>query len=221
MARITMSSSREGERLSRRLKTIQSFYKGQDHIWDIGCDHGLLGLSFRHLENVKGLYLVDPSKEVINTLTSKFKDSYITRPALFIKNMAGQDLKITTSSNSFFIAGMGGKEIGEIVTHLLPQVGEDSQFVISPHRKILEVRDLLSKLPLTLIDEKVVFEEGQFYQILSLVPGGEGPKVSPYGEKEFWSDDDGSAYKEHQIKAYSQHRDEASKAYVTYLQSLK
>lgn len=214
-----MNSSREGEKLSRRLETLASYHNNQNIIWDIGCDHGLLGLSFRDNSHVNEIHLVDPSKPVIDELQKKLKDSYISKPILNIHHQSGQSLTLPREKrNLIFIAGMGGTEIGEIVSSLHTQVDNDSLFVISPHRKILELRELLGKLPVSLIKEEVIFEDGQFYQIMAL-RAGPGPGVSRYG-MEIWKSETGKAYREHQIRFFTPHRDVASQSYVSFLKTL-
>lgn len=217
-ARITMSFSREGECLSKRLRTLHELYSEESYVWDIGCDHGQLGLSFLNVSSVKEVHLVDPSVKVINELKKKIKDSYITKKHLFIHHKQGQELETARTSNCFFIAGMGGKEIGDIIQHLLPGLNESSRFVISPHRKILELRKLLASLPLTLKDELVLEEGSQFYQVLSLTPG-KGERVSLYGER-LWDGETGRRYLECQVRHFSAHNDELSRAYVSFLKSL-
>lgn len=217
MARIMMSSSKVGDALSLRLGKLRSYYNQEKHVWDIGCDHGQLGLSFHHISTVENIHLVDPSEPVINVLKQKLVDSYISKAKIYQQN--GQSLSIKSSSNCIFIAGMGGKEIGEIITHVLPQLNSSSRLVISPHRKILELRSLLNKMPVSLIEEEVIFEDDQFYQILILSPGI-GTPVSLYGEK-LWEGVTGSMYREHQVKAFGIHRDEASLSYLDFLKTRK
>lgn len=217
MARTTMSFFRVGDTLSERLKSIKEFHTNQRNIWDIGCDHGHLGLSFS-TSNVDSIHLVDPSRSVIETLINKLKDAYITKEKVFITESEGQKLTIDCHSNCIFIAGMGGKEIGEIILHLLPQLDSSSRIVISPHRRILELRLLLKELPLSLIEETVVMDEGHFYQILCLSPE-KGPKVSHYGES-LWASETGESYRQHQIKYFTPHQDLASQSYVSYLKGL-
>src|SRR6476661_2613415 len=157
MARTTTSSSKSnrvgftkvGDSL--RLTKLHSYHSTEENIWDIGCDHGYLGSSFKDSEIVKAIHLVDPSGPVIQNL----KDSYISVPNLKIHHQEGQYLFIDSNSNLIFIAGMGGKEIGEIISHLLPQLDSTSKFVISPHRKILELRALLNVMPISLLSEEV------------------------------------------------------------------
>lgn len=215
-----MTSSREKRSLSERLKAIHHCYRGEKNIWDIGCDHGLLGLSFVSTENVESIHLVDPSAEVVRVLKEKIKDSYITNPSLNIHHKKGQELKINLLSNIIFIAGMGGKEIGDIIRHLLPQVDETSKFVISPHRKILELRSLLYSLPLELISEDLIFEDNQFYQIMALRPGTGNIKVSSFGGPGIWQSVNGKAYQIQQMAFFSLHKDKLSTEYVDFLKTL-
>lgn len=213
-----MNSFRVGDRLSRRLKTLRNYHSEQKIIWDIGCDHGQLGLSFLE-STVTEINLVDPSELVIKSLYTLPIDAYIQKGILKIHYKEGQKLNIDSINNLIFIAGMGGKEIGEIIVSLIPQLDDSSQFVISPHRKILELRSLLHSLPLSLISEQVIFEDGQFYQVLVLRPGRSGEKVSLYGEK-MWEGPEGREYLAHQLKVYKSHRDSGSQAYFDYLMSL-
>jgi tRNA (adenine22-N1)-methyltransferase len=213
-----MNSSRVGEfSLSSRLEKMKSFYSGQSFVWDIGCDHGLLGLSFLETNSVHEINLVDSSHEVMKVLKKKI-DSYITNTPINILCMKGQEIKMTPEGQCIFIAGMGGEEIGQIISRLLPQIGFNSQFVISPQRKILHLRALLRTIKVHLKSEELLFENDQYYQILVVAPG-EGRKVSLFGE-DFWITSLGRNYLEHQKKYFSLHRDKASLDYASFLASL-
>ncbi len=212
------SSKRVGKRLSERLKNLRKFHQKQQHIWDIGCDHGLLGMSFYGEAGIESINLVDPSAPVIKELKINYKDSYITEGYLNIIHSEGQKLTIQKPSNTIFIAGMGGKEIGEIISHLLPQLDNSSQIIISPHRKILELRAQLKSMPLSLVTEEVIFEDEQFYQILVLKPG-KGSAVSSFGQ-EMWRSEVGEQYRLQQLKTYEIHKDKASISYLEYLKTM-
>lgn len=215
-----MTFSREIGLLSNRLRAIRDFYQEEKNIWDIGCDHGLLGLSFLNSKSVESINLVDPSAEVIDVLKKKIEDSYITNPLLFLHHKKGQEIKIEKASNIFFIAGMGGKEVGEIIENLLPQIDENSKFVISPHRKILELRSLLGSLPIELLKEDLIYENDQYYQLLSLRPRVNGMRVSSFGDVSFWHSGPAKAYRIQQMKSFSHHKDKLSMEYVEFLKNL-
>ena len=219
-----MSSSRRGEHsLSIRLQSLADYYHGQEEVWDIGCDHGLLGLSFQNIETVKEIYLVDPSELVIKDLQLKLIDSHIPVRDILLKlhvlHQTGQSLKLSPFSKCIFIAGMGGKEIGEILSHLISQISEKDRIVISPHRKILELRQHLSSMPLGLKEEAVIEENDQFYQIMVLEKCSDLPKTSLYGT-DLWHGRTGLRYLEREKRNFMIHQDEISRRYVQYLEDI-
>lgn len=207
--------------LSLRLKTLRDCYQNEESVWDIGCDHGLLGSSFRDIHSVKQIHLVDPSLPVINVLKNTI-DSYITIPDLIISihHSRGQDIQLSTQNNLIFIAGMGGKEIQEILHSLIPQLSTQDRVVISPHRKILELRSYLNSSALKLEREFSLEENEQFYQAMILTKKAHFSEVSLYGE-EIWTGEVGRKYRIQQLTAMKSHQDEASQAYWRYLNSLR
>ena len=204
-------------KLSERLSKLHSYYKDSHSVWDIGCDHGQLGLSFGEVATVQELYLVDPSVKVITEL-KKTIDSYITRKTLkiIIHEKRGQEVVLNSNSKTIYIAGMGGEEIKEILIHLETQLSPRDQIVISPHRKILELRKYLHHSSFRLQDEEVLFENEQYYQIMALTFGGSGEVVTSYGSSLFLKGV-GPEYRAHQIQHFKQHKDLESVAYFAYL----
>jgi tRNA A22 N-methylase len=144
-------------------------------------------------------------------------DSYITKKALIkIHKKRGQQFIPGPDRKCIFIAGMGGKEISEILTHLASYITNSDRIVISPHRNILELRDYLFHSEYRLFDEVCLNENGQFYQILCLQKSGNLPQVSLYGDK-LWADQSGREYLKHLVNALKSHQDEDSKAYLQHL----
>lgn len=207
--------------LSHRLKTLAGFYHHQHiSVWDIGCDHGHLGLSFLNHTQVQTIHLVDPSIEVIHVLKQKLVDSYITIPdSIKIHHQKGQKLILDSSLKTIFIAGMGGKEIQSILQNLIPQMNQDDRLVISPHRNILELRNFLNQSELGLLDELTLKEENQFYQVICLKRDQTLPKLSLYGEK-LWQGPVGEEYRQHLIRAYQTHQNPLSRAFLSFLVGL-
>jgi tRNA (adenine22-N1)-methyltransferase len=205
--------------LSLRLKTLAGYYQQSKLIYDIGCDHGHLGLSFRETPGIEAIHLIDPSVGVIETLNNRI-DSYITKSS-FIKVLLqrGQDVVLDPCSKTIFIAGMGGKEIQEILKNLIMQVSDDDRIVISPHRNILELREYLSESTFNLVEETCLFEDGQYYQVMCLSTSKGLGKVHPYGVG-IWQGKVGSDYKTHQLDTFTVHQDPRAKAYVAYLRLL-
>jgi tRNA A22 N-methylase len=169
---------------------------------------------------VSTIHLIDPSRLVIDVLKKKLVDSYITVPdKIVIENKRGQEIKLDKKKNIIFIAGMGGKEITDILTCLNDQFTGEDRIVISPHKNILELRDYLHTSDLALSEEKLIKEDGQFYQVMCLVKSSSLPRVSLYGDN-IWKGEVGSQYRLHILKTFSSHQDNQSKALVRYLESL-
>lgn len=205
--------------LSHRLKSIADLTASPEIIWDIGCDHGQLGMSFKHHPGVKEIYLVDPSNDVIDNLFNSI-DSDIPYPKIFIKHMKGQDvIPRKELKNSLLIAGMGGIEIRDILQSLLPRLSLNDEIIISPHRNNLPLRGYLSSSPFRLVTEKVISDGGVFYQLikLSLIPSL--PLVSRYGES-IWQGEVGAAYRDYSISHFQHHRDTLSSDFVRFLRNL-
>ncbi len=204
-------------KISVRLATLQSYFHDAHSVWDIGCDHGLLGLSFANKGPLKEIHLVDPSSLVVKKLRKKDLDAYITKKdlSITIHEKKGQDIILNKERKIIYIAGMGGEIIKDVLENLLPQVSNDDRVVISPHRKILELREYLHQSKWRLIDEQVVSENGQFYQVLCLSTFDYSP-VSLYGEQ-LWRFGEGPAYRKHQLETFRSHKDPRSCAYFAYL----
>lgn len=203
-------------KLSKRLARFATYYQDQDIIWDVGCDHGQLGLHFINHPRLPHIHLVDPAAPVVENLRKKILDSDIPRSNIF--HSKGQNLKLQSHLSHFvYIAGMGGPEIIEILTNLIPQLKESDRVFISPHTKVLDVRAFLREQGDIFLEEGVICDHEIWYPYLLL---GKGGKLCPeFGESIFLSSE-GEEYRKHLLEKLSRHRDEQSKAFLNFLKSL-
>ena len=206
--------------LSKRLDYLASHYQGEENVYDIGCDHGLLGLSFVTYSTVKKIYLIDPNPFSVDLIKESI-DSYITEPVLIYPlKQSGENTKISSPNSIVFIAGMGGKTIVEILSAWSEEDYKNaSQIVVSAHRGQLEMREFLRHCEFNVLREGVVIESGHFYEVLSVSKVRPGPLVSLYGD-DMWRMSESNQYLRHQISYLKHHRDEASQRYLNFLKSL-
>jgi len=163
---------------------------------------------------------VDPSIKVINVLETKLKDSYITFPSkIYIHHKFGQDIELDKTKKIIFIAGMGGKEIEQIIRNLIPQMDEGDSLVLSPHRNFLALRSFIESTELGLFDELVIKEDELFYQVICLIKSSHLPKITPFGGK-IWKGIAGEEYRQHILRTFSIHQDQASRGLIAYLEQL-
>ena len=203
--------------LSKRLKALASHYHLQQSIWDIGCDHGQLGLSFRDHPQKPFIHLVDPSLNVILNLKQTIDSDIPKSNLLKVHHEKGQRLKLDSNSKQIFIAGMGGKEIRDILIALRPQMSPPDRVVVSPHRGILELREYLASSDFGLIQEYTLMDEDQFYQVLCL--DFESPdRVHHFGLGVFQGEV-GHTYRRKLIETFEIHQDPQSRAFLNYLKA--
>ena len=205
--------------LSNRLKYIYKLISTPTIVWDIGCDHGLLGLGFKNNPEVQEIHLVDPSLDVIKKLKANI-DSDIPKSKIFIHHQKGQEITLRKEfKNSLVITGMGGKEMRDILQVLITQLNQEDEIILSPHRNFLLLRDYLSQSSYLLVSESVVSDSGHYYQILKLSLGPQYKQVSPYGDS-LWQSEEGRLYREFLIQHFQHHRDVVSNDFLKFLQNL-
>lgn len=127
-------------RLSYRLEYIRSQLVPGLHVWDLCCDHGLLGNAA--LENHPEVYFVDQVPHVTKALIERLQDRagahVICADATLLEN---------TVTGNVVIAGVGGNKIIKILSHLISSGRlQARRLILSPHRDEDEVLTFLSEL---------------------------------------------------------------------------
>lgn len=132
-----------------RLDFLKSLLIKNQPLWDIGCDHGLLGIQALNEESVSEVHFVDPSTHAIEKLKENLEkyllDKFLTK--FTIHNLVAQKLNGYCFTGNWVMAGFGWREMESILTELF--LKEDliksniSQFVISPHSEISVAHEFL------------------------------------------------------------------------------
>lgn len=205
-------------KLSHRLSFIYNHTPLNTVIYDIGCDHGDLGLSFLDRPEVQSLYFVDASLEVISRLKSKIKEADIPK-AIKILHDNVQTLKINSQTCTVLMCGFGGQQIIEGIENLIVQMHEDSVLVLSPHRDYFKLRQYLFVKELELIHDLVVEERGHFYPLI-VVAARKGEALDYYGHN-LWHSSDGKDFREYLVNRLKNHQNPVDRAFFQYLETLK
>jgi tRNA (adenine22-N1)-methyltransferase len=203
--------------LSLRLQRLLTLAgKGED-LWDIGCDHGLIGRWIRQLERYKCVHFVDPAPKVIERLKKTLDADIPSGSSYEIHKKRAHEIKVQKNFNTFLMAGFGGQGMLQGLRHL--KNFPESRVIISPHRDILAIRAYLSSEKWGLELEEILSESGQFYQILVLSQKAD-KNVSLYG-KEQWASKDGQQYLDHLLEKLPLHQNSQDQDYLNYLRSLR
>jgi len=204
---------------SQRLTRLVSLCGVGETLWDIGCDHGQAGLLGGMSGAFQHVHFVDPSPSVIKIFKDKIGADIPKGFSLKIIQGKGNQIQVSSSHDTFLMAGFGGEAIIETLQHLSSQDISSSRFVLSPHRHVLGVRRYLHEGDWNLLHEEILEENGQFYEAI-VVESGAGQKVSLFGEAQ-WDSSVGHLRRAQLLKLLPLHRSPQDRAFYQYLLSLQ
>lgn len=158
-------------KLSNRLEMVVSFVEPGNTAADVGTDHGHVPVELVRRGIVARAFAMDVrkgplSKAEENIAAAGMKEKIETRLSDGVNKLhAGE-------ADTVIIAGMGG----ELVIHIMEEGrhmwNTVKQWVLSPHSEIHKVREWLEENGFQIEKEDMVFEEGKFYTVLDVRPGG-------------------------------------------------
>lgn len=162
---------------SLRLNEIFNLVDKNSIVSDIGTDHGIIPIMLSKFNLAKKIIATDISENSLNKLKEKLKQN---------DNINNIETRVSDGLNSFFeyeidtiiISGMGGILIKDILNTNLDIAKTAETLILSPNNSLDVVRKFLVNNNFKIIDEKDVFENSKYYQIL---------KVS-YGKDLFYED---------------------------------
>lgn len=143
-----------------RLETIASLIKPCKIIADVGCDHGyLIDIAFRN-NLIKKAYAIDnkigPLNSAKENLNKYNNVIYLLQDGLTTLN---------SDVDCVCIAGMGGLLIVKILTEGFNNLNNVQKIIIEANRDNYEVRKFMILHNFDIIEEKIVKEDGVFYEI--------------------------------------------------------
>ncbi len=131
-------------KLTKRLSFILDQMPDSAELWDVGCDHGLLGLAAVERGRTKQVHLVDPAIQVIQNLKAvlnspKCKEWWSENEArVRFHHARGEDV-LPEASGAIVIAGMGG----ETMIAILEKLQRFEVLVLNPLTHFEEVEEFL------------------------------------------------------------------------------
>lgn len=121
-------------RLSPRLQALLDLALPGQPLWDICCDHGLLGLKAIEMGSFPEVHFVDQVPHIIRNLAIRLVDFEPDNEVIECHLCAGQDIPIPVKG-SVVIAGVGAQTILDILTGLF-QKGrlQAERLILSPQK---------------------------------------------------------------------------------------
>lgn len=151
--------------ISIRLQTIGEFVNKDAHVFDVGADHGLLEKYLIDNDVTKNIVAVENKVGPYSTLKN---------------NLLGYNVKVLLSdglddldstSDTLIIAGMGGLLIKDIISKHVDKLIHINKIIVDAHRDIYLIREYITQLGFIIEKEKLVYENGQYYFVISFIKG--------------------------------------------------
>ncbi|MFS0612665.1 tRNA (adenine(22)-N(1))-methyltransferase [Lederbergia ruris] len=159
------------EKLSKRLETVVSFIKPNMKIADIGSDHAYLPC----YAVKKGIVPYAIAGEVVEgpyqSALKQVEAANLTDKISVRKGNGLEVLQSTDQVDCIVIAGMGGALITEILGAEKQKLASVSRLILQPNIAAEKVRKWLYEQNWQLVDERLIEEEGKYYEILVAEPG--------------------------------------------------
>ena len=159
-------------KLDKRLSAIAEFCDKVEVTADIGSDHGKLGLTLLNSGKTEMLIATDISAPSLEKTTKLLKGNFDGR----FDCRVGDGLSTITPAdnvNQLIIAGMGGREICNILNGGKSLLVQAQVLVLQPMRDVSKVRKALSTHNFKIVRDIVVQDKTKYYHILKAVHGCE------------------------------------------------
>jgi tRNA (adenine22-N1)-methyltransferase len=154
--------------LSRRLEAIAKMVDEDSVVLDIGTDHGYLPIYLVSNQIIKIAIASD-----VKELPLKVASKNITKANLDakIKSVLSDGLEnITSYFNTVVIAGVGPRTIINILQKGIEKV-KNKTLILQSNVSSNLVREWLNQNNFKIIDENLIFEDGNYYEIIKAKTG--------------------------------------------------
>ena len=161
-------------RISDRLKTIADFIKDEASVIDVGADHGLLEIYLTEQNKTKYLLAIENKSGPFSILKNNLKDYDVDL------SLSDGIEKLPDNVDTVVIAGMGGILITNILKAHPDKLTNVKQIVIDAHRDQELVRREITNLGYMIEKEKIIYENGTYYFVISFIKGHKEYSLSEY-----------------------------------------
>ena len=160
-----------------RLEEIASFVS-EEVVADIGADHGYLIKILFESGKISSAFACDISQKCLekakqNLFAHKDKVTFLCGDGLEVfEQYLGNNLSAKNANSmpkEVIISGMGGKEIIKIL--MSKEAKNFDKFILSPQKNVYEVRSFLSQNSFEFLLDKMICENGIYYNIFKVQRG--------------------------------------------------
>lgn len=155
--------------LSKRLKTVTDAVGKAACVLDMGCDHGYVPLALIQNHQAKHVIASDISAPSLDKAKHQIASAHL-EDVIETRLGGGLDIILKDECDAIIMAGMGGLLISDILQQDFEKVAH-ARLVLQPMNHAATARLTLEKIGFCIQSERVVFEDGHYYEIIMAEPG--------------------------------------------------
>jgi len=134
---------------------------------DIGSDHGKLMIALFNDGRIPKGYAVENKKGPYSRLVEALKEAHIEDDIIPLFSDGISELPPCVST--IVLAGMGGETIIKILSSHLENLKRVQTIIVDAHTSTPKLRKYISDLGFTIADERMVREDGVYYEIIKFI----------------------------------------------------
>ncbi len=151
--------------LNKRMKCIADMVTPGKRVADIGCDHALISIYLADAGISDTILAMDVNEGPLRSAEKNILQHGVSDKVLTRLSDGFSALK-ENETDAAIISGMGGMLIVDILKVGLSKLNDGYELILSPQSDIFEVRHFLRINRFSIIDEKMLLEDGKFYNVI-------------------------------------------------------
>lgn len=157
--------------LSRRLTAVAQMVTKGNVACDAGCDHGYVSIYLVRERICPRVIAMDLRSGPLSRAREHiamygFCDYIETRLS------DGVDALQPKEADTLILAGMGGRLMESIITGGMSKISLMEELVLQPQSEVALFRKFLREKGFLICRENMIFEDGKFYPVMRVIPGG-------------------------------------------------
>ncbi len=161
-------------KLSKRMQAVAELVD-EKSVADVGCDHAYISIWLAR-NGVKKVVAMDVKKGPIEIARANISASGLEH-IIDIRHSDGLEALRVGEVSCTVIAGMGGELITNILEKGKRHLTAGMHFVLQPQSEIHKVREFLLNNNYVITNEKMLVEDGKFYNVLKALPTETGGDI--------------------------------------------
>lgn len=151
--------------LSKRLKALADMVSPGLTVADVGCDHGFVSIYLIQKGISPKVYAMDVRKGPLDRAKEHIA-AYQLEKQIETRLSDGLTAMEPGEAEAMVCAGMGGPLMIKILTQGAKVVSQMEELILQPQSEIEEFRRFLRTTQFSIVEEKMILEEGKFYPMM-------------------------------------------------------